>query len=123
MFALGKRENYFYYQFLNLQLSGQLWNGSEIDVDTTASQSHTFERRLISWNPVLNGSHSQTKVDINMKPTPHKDAKRITNIWALPLLLFLSEYRALAGLNLLAQLSDRIHDCTALNSVHVKKLG
>ena len=36
---------------------------------------------------------------------------------------FLAAYLALAGLNLLAQLSDRIHHFTALNSVHVRKLG
>ena len=36
---------------------------------------------------------------------------------------FLAEYLALAGLNLLAQLSDRIHHFNALNLVHVKKLG
>ena len=36
---------------------------------------------------------------------------------------FLAEFLALAGLNLLAQLSDRIHHFTALNSVHVRKLG
>ena len=37
------------------------------------------------------------------------DARVITNIGALVLLLFfLAEYLALAGLNLLAQLSDRI---------------
>ena len=36
---------------------------------------------------------------------------------------FLAAYLALAGLNLLAQISDRIHHFTALNSVHVRKLG
>ena len=36
---------------------------------------------------------------------------------------FLAGYLALAGLNLLAQLSNRIHHFTALNSVHVRKLG
>ena len=49
--------------------------------------------------------------------------RRIANICALPLLLFLAEYLALAGLDLLAQLSDRIHHFTALNSVHLKKFG
>ena len=36
---------------------------------------------------------------------------------------FLAEYLAVAGMNLLVQLSDRIHHFTALNSVHVRKLG
>ena len=36
------------------------------------------------------------------------DARRITIFCALPLLLFLVEYLALAGLNLLAQLLDRV---------------
>ena len=36
---------------------------------------------------------------------------------------FLAGYLAVAGLNLLAQLSDKIHHFTALNSVHFRKLG
>ena len=36
---------------------------------------------------------------------------------------FLAEYLALAGLSLLAQLLDRVHHFTSLNSVHVRKLG
>ena len=57
--------------------------------------------------------------------SPHIDARRTTNICALLLLLFLAVYPPLAGLNLLAQLSDRIHNFhfTALNSVHVRNLG
>ena len=36
---------------------------------------------------------------------------------------FLAGYLAVAGLNLLAQFSDKIHHFTALNSVHFRKLG
>ena len=55
--------------------------------------------------------------------TTHIDARRITNICAFLLLFFWAGYLAVAGLNLLAQLSDRIDHFTALNSVHVRKLG
>ena len=50
------------------------------------------------------------------------DARRITNIRNSQL-LFLPEYLALSCLNLPAQLSDWIYYFTALNSVHVRKLG
>merc|ERR1712226_633484 len=36
---------------------------------------------------------------------------------------FLAAYLALAGLNLLAKISDKIHHFTALNSVHLRELG
>ena len=54
---------------------------------------------------------------------PQIDARRITIICALLLCRFLAGYLAVAGLNLLAQLSVRIHHFTALNSVHFRKLG
>ena len=56
--------------------------------------------------------------------TMHTDARRITNICGLLLLLFYGRIPfVLAGLNLLTQLSDRIHHFTASNSVHVRKIG
>ena len=55
--------------------------------------------------------------------TDHIDERRISNICAFLLLLFFGRILAVAGMNLLAQLSNRIHQFTALNSVHVRKLG
>ena len=54
---------------------------------------------------------------LNLSKDVHIHPRIIKNIY------FLAEYLALAGQNLLAQLSDRIHHFTALNSVHVRKLG
>ena len=50
----------------------------------------------------------------------HIDARRITNICGV--LLFFGCIPC-SGLNLLAQISDRIHHFTALNSVHLRELG
>ena len=53
---------------------------------------------------------------IHFCPLHREERIKITNICALPLLLFLVEYLALAGLmKFLAQLSDRIHHFTVYN--------
>ena len=52
-----------------------------------------------------------------------KDQKTACTQYGQPLLLlFLAEYLALVGLNLLAQISDRIHHFTALNSYPVLRV-
>ena len=53
---------------------------------------------------------------LNLSKDVHIHPRIIKNIY------FLAEYLALAGLNLLAQLSDRIHSFTALSSVMLESL-
>ena len=56
----------------------------------------------------------------------HRDARRVSNICVLPLLLLAEVrrgYLAVAALNLLAQISDRISPDSLLNCVHCHLLS
>ena len=91
-------------------------------VEWPDNQSHRSRKPLILT--VLVSLQRPPSSGHSIVQARHIDARRITYICGLLLLLlFLAAYLALAGLNLLAQISDRIHHFTALNSVHLRELG